>query len=124
MQKQANDWSTMRCTLARAPRADVALLRRTLPARTPHHGVADDGASQGPMYRVVLLNDNVNTVGDVTRALQHVFDDMSRDEASTKTRQAHTQGRAVLREMPQQTAEERCEQLRLQALKSSIEPAA
>ena len=97
---------------AAAPAPAPTSKRVAAPARRP---------AAPPPYRVVLLNDDMHTFGEVIQVLQRVFDDMGPAEARARTRATHMRGRAVLRVLPQPDAEARCERLRANAMRAIVE---
>jgi len=76
----------------------------------------------GPIYRVLLHNDNVNRRDYVVKVLIKVVDGFQEGDAFRVMEEAHEMGIALVTACVQETAEEYCEQLRNHGLTSSIEP--
>lgn len=74
-----------------------------------------------PIYKVVLLNDNINRRRDVVQILTKVFDGMSTDEATEKMLEAHNYGSSIIRICEQYKAEDYCTQLRHNGFLSLVE---
>ncbi|MCF2970138.1 ATP-dependent Clp protease adapter ClpS [Synechococcus sp. Nb3U1] len=75
-----------------------------------------------PMYRVLLHNDDFNTMEYVVGVLVQVIPAMMPPQATEIMLEAHNNGMAVVIVVPQEHAEFYCEQLRQHGLTSSIEP--
>ncbi len=75
-----------------------------------------------PMYRVLLHNDDVNTMEYVVEVLLQVIPAMLPPRATEIMLEAHNTGVAVVTVVPREHAEFYCEQLRQRGLTSSIEP--
>jgi ATP-dependent Clp protease adaptor protein ClpS len=74
------------------------------------------------MYRVLLHNDDFNTMEYVVGVLVQVIPAMMPPQATEIMLEAHNNGMAVVIVVPQEHAEFYCEQLRQHGLTSSIEP--
>ncbi len=75
-----------------------------------------------PMYRVLLHNDDFNTMEHVVEVLIKTIPAMQMPQATEIMLEAHNNGMAVVIIVPQEHAEFYCEQLKLHGLFSSIEP--
>ena len=75
-----------------------------------------------PPYKVLLHNDDYNSMGHVVHALRRVIPGMSRAEALHIMFQAHTDGVAVVVVCPKEPAEHYRDGLRSYGLTSTIEP--
>ncbi len=75
-----------------------------------------------PMYRVLLHNDDYNTMEYVTEVLVKTIPAMQPPQARDIMLEAHTNGMAVVIVVPQEHAEFYSEQLQVHGLISSIEP--
>lgn len=77
-----------------------------------------------PPYRVVLHNDDVNTMDHVVKALLRSVPSLTREEAHAIMLAAHHHGRAVVIECPKEAAEHYRTRLESFGLTVTIEPAA
>lgn len=77
-----------------------------------------------PPYRVILHNDDVNTMDHVVRALLRSVPSLSPGEATSIMLEAHEHGRAVVIECPKEAAEHYRARLESFGLTVTIEPAA
>jgi ATP-dependent Clp protease adaptor protein ClpS len=77
---------------------------------------------QLPHYRVLLYNDDHNTMEHVVRTLLHTVPHLSFEQAMGVMMVAHTQGIATVIVCPRETAEFYREGLEHQGLTSTIEP--
>jgi ATP-dependent Clp protease adapter protein ClpS len=75
----------------------------------------------GPMYKVLLLNDNINRRRDVVQILTRIFEGMTIDEATVKMLEAHNHGRSIVRVCEQYKAEDYCTKLRQNGFLSLVE---
>lgn len=76
-----------------------------------------------PKYKLMLHNDVHFEVRHSSKVLVKTIHDMVYEEASQKTWEAFLKGVAILGEYPQEIAEDYCHTLRLNSVKSTIEPA-
>ncbi|KAI7837781.1 hypothetical protein COHA_008410 [Chlorella ohadii] len=76
-----------------------------------------------PSYRVLLHNDNYNRREYVVQVLLKVVDGTTVDDAVNIMQEAHMNGLAMVTQCSQDKAEQYCENLRLNGLISTIEPA-
>ncbi len=74
-----------------------------------------------PLYRVLLHNDDTNTMDHVVHVLIRVFQ-FSHSEATEIMQDAHEQGVALCTTEPKERAEFHRDQLRSLSLSSTIEP--
>lgn len=74
-------------------------------------------------YRVILHNDDVNTMDHVVRALLRSVPSLSREQATAIMFEAHEHGRAVVIECPKEAAEHYRARLESFGLTATIEPA-
>jgi ATP-dependent Clp protease adaptor protein ClpS len=74
-----------------------------------------------PMYKVLIHNDDVNTMDHVVLSLVHVFG-FSAEEAVGIMVEAHNSGCALAKVEPKEPAEFHCEQLLSLSITSTIEP--
>jgi len=91
------------------PDLDVERLQRTL-------------ARLLPPYKVLLHNDDHNSMGHVVHALRRVVPALSRTDALRIMFEAHTKGTAVVIVCPREPAEHYRDGLRSYGLVSTIEP--
>ncbi len=77
-----------------------------------------------PPYRVILHNDDVNTMDHVVRALLRSVPSLTREEATAIMLEAHHHGRAIVIECPKEAAEHYRARLESFGLTATIEPAA
>lgn len=75
-----------------------------------------------PMYRVLLHNDDFNSMEHVVQVLLITIPGMQTSQATDIMLEAHNNGLAVVIVVPQEHAEFYCEQLKMHGLFSSIEP--
>jgi ATP-dependent Clp protease adaptor protein ClpS len=76
-----------------------------------------------PRYRVLLHNDEVNSMDHVVLALLRTVPALSHENAVRIMLEAHNTGCAEVIVCPRELAEHYCERLRHHALASTIEPA-
>ena len=76
-----------------------------------------------PPYRVVLHNDDHNTMDHVIRSLLRCVPSLSPEEAATIMLEAHEKGQATVIECPKEAAEHYREALESCGLTATIEPA-
>ncbi len=76
-----------------------------------------------PPYRVILHNDDVNTMDHVVRALLRSVPSLAPEEATAIMLEAHHHGRAVVIECPKEAAEHYRNRLESFGLTATIEPA-
>ncbi len=76
-----------------------------------------------PPYRVILHNDDVNTMDHVVRALLRSVPSLTREEATAIMLEAHHHGRAIVIECPKEAAEHYRARLESFGLTATIEPA-
>jgi ATP-dependent Clp protease adaptor protein ClpS len=76
-----------------------------------------------PQYRVLLHNDDVNSMEYVVAVLQKTVSSLTEPQAVDIMMEAHTNGTALVITCAQEHAEFYCENLKLHGLSSSIEPA-
>lgn len=82
---------------------------------------AENETHLSPLYRVLLHNDDINTMDHVVRSLIQVFRfDVA--EATAVMREAHEKGVALCAREPKERAEFHRDQLRSFSLAASIEP--
>jgi ATP-dependent Clp protease adaptor protein ClpS len=96
-----------------------------LAATTKSRVVANQPRTQSrqpPRYKLLLHNDISFEVRHTSKVLVKTIDDMVHEEAIRKTWEAFLQGVAVLGDYPQELAEDYCHTLRLNSVKSTIEP--
>ncbi len=74
-----------------------------------------------PPYRVILHNDDVNSMEHVVRALLRTVPGMSTEEAAAIMLEAHYHGQAVVTVCPLELAELYRDRLESQGLTSTIE---
>ncbi len=96
-----------------------------MPAEAPVRPDIDHEALQRliPPYRVVLHNDDVNTMDHVVRALVRSVPKLSRAEARLIMLEAHHTGRATVIVCPKEEAELYRDRLQSYGLTATIEPA-
>lgn len=75
-----------------------------------------------PMYRVLLHNDDFNSMERVVSILIQTIPGMQTSKATDIMLEAHNNGMAVVIVVPLEHAEFYCEQLKLHGLWSTIEP--
>ena len=75
-----------------------------------------------PRYRVLLFNDDHNTMDDVVMALVRSVPQLGVERAVRVMLEAHTSGQALVIVCPRETAELYRERLEQQGLNSTIEP--
>ncbi|NJL97323.1 MAG: ATP-dependent Clp protease adapter ClpS [Synechococcaceae cyanobacterium SM2_3_2] len=75
-----------------------------------------------PMYRVLLHNDDFNTMEHVVEVLIRTIPGMQPPQAADIMMEAHVNGMAVVIVVPLEHAEFYSEQLKLYGLSSTIEP--
>lgn len=75
-----------------------------------------------PRYRVLLHNDDFNSMEYVVEALMQTVPSLTQPQAVSIMMQAHSSGVALVITCAQEHAEFYCEQLRAKGLISSIEP--
>jgi ATP-dependent Clp protease adaptor protein ClpS len=76
-----------------------------------------------PRYRVLLHNDDYNSMEHVVASLMEVVNGMTQPQAVDIMMEAHTNGIALVITCVQEHAEFYCEGLRSKGLTSTIEPA-
>ncbi|MGQ9865333.1 MAG: ATP-dependent Clp protease adapter ClpS [Pseudanabaenaceae cyanobacterium] len=76
-----------------------------------------------PRYRVLLHNDDYNSMEHVVASLMEVVNGMTQPQAVDIMMEAHTNGIALVITCVQEHAEFYCEGLRAKGLTSTIEPA-
>jgi ATP-dependent Clp protease adaptor protein ClpS len=76
-----------------------------------------------PPYRVILHNDDVNTMDHVVKALRRSVPSLTAEEATAIMLEAHHHGRAVVIECPKEAAEHYRARLESFGLTATIEPA-
>jgi ATP-dependent Clp protease adaptor protein ClpS len=79
-------------------------------------------ATHEPPYKVILHNDDHNSMDDVVVALRKVIPRMSLSRAVSIMLEAHTKGRAVVTKCHKELAELYREGLKGEGLTSTIEP--
>lgn len=77
-----------------------------------------------PRYSLLLHRDKFQEPNDiyVSKVIASVIEDMTMEEACAKTEEAWANGEALLRVYPQDLAEERCELIRRNGVKTTIRP--
>lgn len=113
------------CLVSRASRRS-----EKVPVNVPEKIVVPDkipfnfgkSASNGPMYRVVLWNDEYNSMDHVITILIRVIDSMDLQSAIAVMTTAHQKGTAVVVESPQEKAEHYRQQLEHGGLTATTEP--
>lgn len=75
-----------------------------------------------PRYRVLLFNDDHNSMDHVVVALMRTVPQLGVEGAVRVMLEAHTRGQAVVIVCPKETAEFYCEKLAQYGLTSAIEP--
>lgn len=75
-----------------------------------------------PRYRVLLHNDDYNSMEHVVQALMKTVPSITQPQAVSIMMEAHTNGMALVITCAQEHAEFYCETLRNQGLSSTIEP--
>ncbi len=75
-----------------------------------------------PMYRVLLHNDDFNSMERVVEVLIKTIPGMQPSQATDIMLEAHNNGMAVVIVVPLEHAEFYCEQLKMYGLTSTIEP--
>jgi ATP-dependent Clp protease adaptor protein ClpS len=75
-----------------------------------------------PLYRVLLHNDDFNSMEYVIEVLVKTIPAMQPPQATEIMLEAHHNGLAVVIIVPMEHAEFYCEQLKMHGLTSSIEP--
>jgi ATP-dependent Clp protease adaptor protein ClpS len=81
----------------------------------------EEKAKLTPLYRVLLHNDDVNTMDHVASSLMEVFS-IDQNEAITIMLEAHESGVALCRVEPMEHAEFHQERLQSLSLTATIEP--
>jgi ATP-dependent Clp protease adaptor protein ClpS len=76
-----------------------------------------------PPWRVILHNDDVNTMDHVVKALLHSVPPLSPEDAVAIMYTAHENGQADVITCPKETAEHYRERLESHSLTATIEPA-
>jgi len=82
----------------------------------------DKSKKFGPIYKVMLHNDNFNRREYVVQVLLKVIDSMQVDDAVNVMQEAHESGIALVTAVVQEDAERYCQGLRNGGLISTIEP--
>ncbi|MEB3338067.1 MAG: ATP-dependent Clp protease adapter ClpS [Leptolyngbyaceae bacterium] len=75
-----------------------------------------------PRYRVLLHNDDFNSMEYVVQALMHTVASLTQPQAVNIMMEAHTNGMALVITCAQEHAEFYCETLQGHGLSSTIEP--
>lgn len=75
-----------------------------------------------PRYRVLLHNDDFNSMEHVVQALLKTVSSLTQPQAINIMMEAHNSGVALVITCEQEHAEFYCESLKLQGLSSTIEP--
>lgn len=75
-----------------------------------------------PRYRVLLHNDDFNTMEHVVQTLMHTIAGMTQPQAVNIMMEAHTNGTALVITCALEHAEFYCETLQQHGLSSTIEP--
>lgn len=76
-----------------------------------------------PPYRVILHNDDHNTMDHVVESLVQCVPSLTVEAAAAIMFEAHNEGQATVIECPQETAEHYREALESRGLTATIEPA-
>ena len=78
--------------------------------------------SSPPMYKLLLHREKYQMDKYVTKVLTNAIKDMTLEEADMKMTEAKLRGVSILRIYPQEIAEDKCERIRFNAVKATIEP--
>jgi len=95
-------------------------MAKTLPISQPGT-IAEQSACHIPLYRILLHNDDVNTMEHVVKALKRVFK-FEQQECERIMMEAHQNGVALCAVEPLEKAEHHRDQLVSFSLISTIEP--
>lgn len=76
-----------------------------------------------PYYKLILHKDISFEHKYVSKVISGVIDNMTLAEANDKATEAYLKGKSLLRICPQEIAEDYCEQIRANQVKTTIEPA-
>jgi ATP-dependent Clp protease adaptor protein ClpS len=76
-----------------------------------------------PRYKLLLHDDKFNEGRYVVKVLARIICNMTMEEAEEKMMEAHLKGVSLLRVCPQDEAEDYCEKIRYNGVKSTVEPA-
>lgn len=99
--------------------AGPALLSK--PQARPLFALRKD-ARPPPRYSLLLHRDKFQDDRYVSKVIAGVIEGMTMEEATAKTEEARDKGVALLRVYPQEVAEERCELIRRNGVKSTVQP--
>ncbi len=97
--------------------------------RPPHGTLPETGVDEEsllaliPPYRVVLHNDDHNTMDHVVESLVQCVPSLTVEAAAAIMIEAHNEGQATVIECPKETAEHYREALQSRGLTATIEPA-
>lgn len=109
---------------ASKPSPDILSRMGTAPAADPSITIDEDTLRRIiPPYRVILHNDDHNTMDHVVRTLLRCIPALSPEEAEQIMWTAHTCGQATVIECPKETAEHYRNCLESAGLTATIEPA-
>jgi len=106
-------------SLLRASKQDGSVIDRPT---TEKGKKVDKSKKFGPIYKVMLHNDNFNRREYVVQVLLKVIDSMQVDDAVNVMQEAHESGIALVTAVVQEDAERYCQGLRNGGLISTIEP--